>query len=126
MNRILRVNTELRRLSSVEAEVWILIEAEEKSATTDVRGRLVGPRCPGISTIEVAYPLQSIPHPPENLPQLSRRVNIPDPSLWAPDRPFVYHAVIELWEDGELSETAEFYYGLRMADLPGHQAGGNS
>jgi beta-galactosidase/beta-glucuronidase len=126
MNRIRQVRTEVHRLSAVEAEVWILIETDETSATTEVRGRLVGPRCPGTSTIEVAYPLRPIPHGPENTPKLSRRVNIPDPSLWAPDRPFVYHAVIELWEDGEFSETAEFDYGLRMVDSPTRHAGGNS
>jgi len=102
------------------------MESDQTSATSELRGRLIGPRCRGISTIEVAYPLQSIPHPPENLPQLSRRVNIPDPSLWELDRPFVYHAVIELWEDGALNETAEFDYGLRMADSPTRPAGGNS
>jgi hypothetical protein len=119
MNRIRHVRTEVQRLSAVEAEVWILIEADETSATTEVRGRIIGPRCPHISTIEVAYPLRPIPHPPANLPLLSQRVNIPDPSLWETGRPFVYHGVIELWQDGELCDTAEFDYGLRMA---GHHA----
>jgi len=126
MNRIRQVKTELQRLSAVEAELWILIDADGISVSTEVRGRFVGPRCPGISTIEVAYPLRPIPHPPQNISQLSRRVNIPDPSLWEPDRPFVYHAVIELWQDGELCETAEFDYGLRMVDSPTRHAGGNS
>jgi len=115
MNRIREVKTEVRRLSAVEAEVWFIIEADFTSATTELRGRLIGPRCPGISTIEVAYPLQPIPHPTEKMTGLCRRVNIPDPSLWESDKPFVYHAVIELWQDGELLETAEFDCGLRMA-----------
>ena len=126
MNRIRQVRAELHRLSAVEAEVWIVAETDEASSTTELRGRLIGPRCPGISTIEVAYPLRPIPHAPEHIPQLSRRVNIPDPSLWRPDQPFVYHAVIELWQEGELCERADFDYGLRMADLPRRQAGSNS
>jgi beta-galactosidase/beta-glucuronidase len=116
MNRFKNVAAEVRRLSAVEAEVWIIIEAEKITATTEVRGRLVGPHCPGISTIEVAYPLRPIPHPPQGLPQLSRRFNVPDPSLWELDRPFIYHAMIELWEAGEHCDSAEFDYGLRMAE----------
>jgi hypothetical protein len=126
MNRIRSVRAEVRRLSAVEAEVWIQIEVDDMSASTEVRGRLVGPRCPGISTIEVAYPLRSIPHAPEHIPQATRRVNVPDPSLWERDRPFVYHAVIELWQDGEICETAEFDYGLRIADSAVSNPRGNS
>ncbi len=113
-NRLRQVTAQVRRLSSAEAEVWLLIEAEQVTATTEVRGRLVGPRCPGATTIEVAYPLRSFPSHPETLPALSRRVVIPEPSLWEAEQPYVYRAVVELWEDGRLCDRAEFDYGLRM------------
>jgi len=115
-NRLRQVTAQLYRLSAAEAEVWLLVEAERVTATTEVRGRLVGPRCPGATTIEVAYPLRSFLSHPEGVPALSRRVVIPEPSLWETGQPYVYRAVVELWEDGQLCDRAEFDYGLRMAD----------
>jgi hypothetical protein len=114
-NKLRQVTAQVRRLSAAEAEVWLLIEAERVTPTTEVRGRVVGPRCPGVSTIEVAYPLRPFPRPPEGVPPLSRRVVIPEPSLWETGQPYVYRAVVELWEDGRECDRAEFDYGLRMA-----------
>jgi hypothetical protein len=115
-NGLRQVTARVRRLSAVEAEVWLLIEAERVTPTTEVRGRLVGPRCPGVTTVEVAYPLRPFARHPAGVPLLSRRVVIPDPSLWEPQHPFVYRAVVELWEGGERCDLREFDYGLRMAD----------
>jgi beta-galactosidase/beta-glucuronidase len=114
-NKLCQVSAQVRRLSAAEAEVWLLVDAEHVSPTTDVRGRLVGPRCPGVSTIEVAYPLRPFATQPVGVPPLSRRVVIPEPSLWEPQQPYVYRAVVELWEDGRPCDQAEFDYGLRMA-----------
>jgi beta-galactosidase/beta-glucuronidase len=115
-NKLLQVTAQLRRLSAAEAEVWLLVEAERVTPTTEVRGRLVGPRCPGVSTIEVAYFLRPFPRQPEGIAPLSRRVVIPEPSLWETERPYVYRAIVELCEDGAVCDRAEFDYGLRMAD----------
>src|SRR4051794_2746277 len=114
-NKLRQVTAQVRRLSAAEAEVWLLVEAERVTPTSEVRGRVVGPRCPGVSTIEVAYPLRQFPRQPEGVPPLSRRVVIPEPSLWEPGLPFVYRALVELWEDGQPCDRAEFDYGLRMA-----------
>jgi hypothetical protein len=115
INRLRGVTARLHRLSAAEAEVWLLIEAEQVTPATEARGRLVGPRCSGISTIEVAYPLRPFPRPPEDVPPLSRRVVIPEPSLWEEQHPYVYRAVVELWEGGQRCDMSEFDYGLRMA-----------
>jgi Glycosyl hydrolases family 2 len=114
-NKLGQVTAQVRRLSPVEAEVWLLVEADRIGPTTEVRGRLVGPHCPGTSTIEVAYPLRPFPRQPDGVPPLSRRVVIPDPGLWEPDLPYVYRAVAELWEDGQMCDRTEFDVGLRMA-----------
>jgi hypothetical protein len=114
-NKLGQVSVHVHRLSAAEAEIWLLIEAERVTPMTEVRGRLVGPRCPGVTTIEVAYPLRPFPRQPEGVPLLSRRAVIPEPSLWEPERPYVYRAVVELWEDGQPCDLAEFDYGLRMA-----------
>jgi hypothetical protein len=113
-NKLRQVTTRVQRLSAAEAELWVLVEAERAGPTTEVRGRLVGPHCPGISTIEVSYPLQPFPRHPEGVPPLSRRVVIPDPALWEPDRPYVYRAVVELWEDGEVCDRTTFDLALAM------------
>lgn len=114
-NRLREVRPHVHRLSAAEAEVWVLVVADEVTPTTEVRGRLVGPRCPGTTTIEVAYPLQPFPRRPDDVPPLSRCVSIPDPSLWEPSRPFVYQAIVELWQDGQMCERRELEIGLRMA-----------
>jgi hypothetical protein len=123
-NRLRPVTAQVRRLSAAEAEVWLLIEADHVALTTEVRGRLVGPRCPGVTTVEVAYPLRPFPRHPEGVPPLSRRAVIPDPSLWEPRQSYLYRAVVELWEDGRRCDGAEFDYGLRLPDPRGAAAPG--
>jgi hypothetical protein len=114
-NKLLRVSAEVRKLSVAEADVLILIEAEAATPTTEVRGRMVGPRCPGMTTIEVPYPLLDFPHRPESLPPLTRRVVIPDPTFWDEKRPYVYRVYVELWQDGQRVDHQEFDCGLRLA-----------
>src|SRR4051812_27257434 len=81
-----------------EPEVWITVTPAFQTPTTDVRGRLMGPRCHYASTVEVAYPLRPFARPPEGLPALARRVVIPEASLWEPQCPFLYQGPVELWE----------------------------
>ena len=60
-NRIRQLRLLDRSLTPNEAEVWVFVEAESMSATTEVRGRLMGPSCPYASTVDVAYPLRPFP-----------------------------------------------------------------
>src|SRR5438105_3893021 len=85
-----------------EAEVWVGVIPEQITPATEVRGRLMGPRCHYASTVEVAYPLRLFVRRPEGLPGLAMRVVIPEASLWEPESPFLYLGPIELWEDGKL------------------------
>lgn len=57
-----------------------------------VRGRLMGPRCPGISTVEIAYHLRP-------LGAGVFQVLIPDPTFATPDRPYVYEGPAEFWHN---------------------------
>jgi RimJ/RimL family protein N-acetyltransferase len=118
-NKCRKVLAEIRKLSVAEAEVLILVEAEVITPTTEVRGRMVGPRCPGMTTIEVPYPFLDFPHQPESLPPLSRRVVIPDPTFWDEKRPYVYRVHVELWQDGQRVDRQEFDCGLRLATKGG-------
>lgn len=113
-NQLRAVRAEVHRLSVVEAEIWIVIEVHAITPTTQVRGRVTGPRRPGATTVEVAYPLRVFDRLPPGLPLLARCVVIPDPSLWEPEKPFLYRVLIELWQDGERCDQAELEVGLRM------------
>jgi hypothetical protein len=106
-NRILSVELCTRRADAADAEVWVSATAEHATPTTEVRGRLVGPKCSGVTTIEVAYPLRPFARPPAELPAPAARVVIPEPNLWEPACPFVYDIVIELWQDGERCDVRQ-------------------
>src|SRR5262245_43360384 len=105
-NRIRELQVTQRRWDAAEAELWITVLPEEESPTTELRGRLVGPRCPGVSTVEVAYPLQRLPQPPDEKPGLLARIVIPEPLAWRPEQPFVYEGQVELWQDGQKCDQA--------------------
>lgn len=100
-NRIMDVQVTQKRWDGAEAELWITVLPEQQTPTTAIRGRLVGPRCPGVTTLEVAYPLQHLPHPDPGAAGLTMRVVIADPLPWEPDRPYAYEGPVELWQDGQ-------------------------
>ena len=76
-----------------------------------------GPVVPYATTVEVAYPLQSFPHKPEDVPDLTFRVVIPEPSLWDPISPFLYEGYIGLWQNNLRYEFGEVHHGLRLFHL---------
>jgi hypothetical protein len=114
-NRLRQVQAVIHSLSPAEVEVWIVIDAEEVTPTTEVRGKLVGPRCMNLTTVEVAYPLRPFSRHPDRMPPLTRRVIIPEPSLWEPQHRMVYSVSVELWQDGRCCDHTDFNCGLRMA-----------
>jgi hypothetical protein len=116
-NRLTHIQVRTRSFTPEEAEVWFIVRAEQLTATTEVCGRLMGPTCPYSSTIEVAYPLRPPAHPPPDVPPLTRRVVIPEPSLWDPVSPFLYHGPVELWQDGQRCERVSVTHGLCFAAL---------
>ncbi|HEV3145535.1 MAG TPA: hypothetical protein VGZ47_16700 [Gemmataceae bacterium] len=116
-NRIRQLRLLDRSLTPNEAEVWVFLEAESTSATTEVRGRLMGPSCPYASTVDVAYPLRPFPKWPEGFSPLTRRVIIPEPSLWDTVSPHLYQGVVELWEDGQLCDRVAVRHGLRSIQM---------
>lgn len=117
MNRICRVEVRDRLIDPTAPEVWISVFSERQTATTEVHGRLHGPRCLYTSTIEVAYPLRPFPQVPEGLQGVSRRVIIPEASFWDPQSPFLYEGPIELWEDGQLRDQVTLSHGLKTLTL---------
>lgn len=111
-NRIRKTTWEVRRLSAVEAEVWLHIEVDQATPAMELRGRLHGPRCPGVTTVEVAYPLRSLA---QNGNTFTARVLIPEPNLWTERMPFVYEGTVELWEADRCHDRESVSLGLKSA-----------
>ncbi|HZU34684.1 MAG TPA: hypothetical protein VFA18_02175 [Gemmataceae bacterium] len=119
-NRILKITVHNHSVAPAAAEVWITVTPEFRTPTTEVRGRLMGPRCPYASTVEVAYPLRPLPPSytePLASPGLTRRVVIPEASLWEPESPFLYEGPVELWQDGQRCDRRMVRHGLRTITL---------
>lgn len=104
-------------VTPAEAEIRVDVVAEDMTAATEIRSRLVGPRCLYASTVEVAYPFLEVKRPTPEGAGLGKRVVIPEPSLWEPTCPFLYQGRIELWQDGQLQEQRQFTHGLRTLQL---------
>src|SRR5947209_11341595 len=114
-NRIREVHIWDSRIEPVEAEVLLSVYPEHLRSSTQVRGRLNGPRCPYTTTVEVAYPLRehSRQYESEGEPRVLSRVLIPEPSLWDPQTPFLYEGPVELWQGGQMCQQVLIRHGLR-------------
>jgi hypothetical protein len=114
-NRIQELRIQDGQLIPAQAEVWTSVVPEKQTPTTELSGRLMGPRCPFSNTVEIAYPLGIAPpsHTPPGLSGLIRRVVIPEACLWEPESPFLYQGLIELWQDGRRCDQVAISRGLR-------------
>src|SRR5262245_1941103 len=115
--RIRDIRIEQRRLNLAEAELLVTVEVDGGGPATEVRGRWVGPRCAGRSTVDVAYPMQPLPADATQ-PGQRFRVIILEPAMWSAGTPFLYDATIELWDAGQRVERRVSEHGFRM---PGGQ-----
>jgi|SRR5262245_8802031 len=112
-NRIKRVDVQQDRISTLEAELTVRVEIDGSAADVQIRGRVTGPKCTGIETVQVPYPLRPVPSVGS---ELFARVAIPEPNLWTEERPFVYEGVVELWVSGAKRDSAHFKTAFKMAD----------
>jgi hypothetical protein len=110
MSHVRSLTVEPVRVSPAEAVVVVRVEVEPAADGVEVRGRLVGPRREGVSTVEVAYPLRPEPDGDDGL---SLRAVIPEPNLWSADAPFRYDGRLEVWAGGRRAEVREFTVELR-------------
>jgi beta-galactosidase/beta-glucuronidase len=113
MNRIRDLVVLSHRLDPIETELHVHVKLEELTATTEIKGRLIGPRSAHAATIEIAYPLREI----ERQDNVVLRVIIPEPSWWEPKTPFLYEGPLELWQDGVLCERVTIRHGIRALQL---------
>jgi len=115
-NRILTICLRDRSAVPAEAEVHVTVVPRFIDTGTEVRGRLMGPRCRFASTVEVAYHLKRI-LVPTSVPAFTLKAIIPEASLWEPESPHLYSGPIELWQDGVRCEVVPVRHGLRHAGL---------
>jgi hypothetical protein len=115
-NSIQAIDVHNRLLTPMDAEIEITVTLAHVHPTSEIRGRLVGPRCALATTVEVAYPLRPLPRHADAVPRLAARVHIPEPSLWEQQCPFYYDGRVELWENGARVETKEFRHELRRGN----------
>ena len=112
-NRILDVVVANHRLDPVETELRVHVRVESLTPTTEIRGRLLGPRCLYASTIEIAYPLREV----SRGEHIELRAIIPEPSWWDPESPFVYEGMLELLQDGVSCGQAPLRHGIRQIQI---------
>lgn len=116
-NRISEIRIVDHLHDPTQPEIWIDVVPETESATLEVHGRLMGPRCLYASTVEVAYPLRPFGRLPDGWSPLARRVIVPEASLWEPESPFLYQGPVELWQDGACCDRISISRGLRRLQL---------
>ncbi|MFO0879012.1 MAG: hypothetical protein U0840_16840 [Gemmataceae bacterium] len=115
-NRIQSLTIQPHSLVPAEAELRLIVVPDHVNTGTAIRGRLVGPQCRFATTVEVAYPFRPL-LVPTGTDALTVRAIIPEASLWEPECPHLYTAVVELWQDGQLAETVTVRCGLRSLVL---------
>ncbi len=101
---------ELTRADSAVAQFLIRVVLDGLAAECEVRGRVVGPQCPGITTVEIAYPLVRV-EAGENTIML--KGVIPEPNLWTREAPFVYAVSVEVLVEGRQTDTRACVLALR-------------
>jgi hypothetical protein len=119
-NRIVDWHIRYPRWDPGEAELWITVSPRQVAPGTEIRGRLVGPRCTYTTTVEVAYPLRPPTRPSSSGDELTGRIVIPEASLWEPQCPFLYEGTLELWEEGKRCDQVVFHHGLRLLQASPH------
>jgi hypothetical protein len=94
----------VHRLDPTLAEVHI--EFADLPPDAKVVGRVMGPRCPGVNTIEIAHKLQPLAHP-------VYRVLIPEPLRWSEEQPYVYEGPVEFMIEGLAPEKLWVSFGIK-------------
>ena len=105
------ITVEPVRVSPAEAVLVVRVELDAPLPGAAARGTLVGPRCPGVSTVEIAYRLEPLPAVGDTV--LSLRAVVPEPNLWSPAAPFRYDGRAEVWVDAAKVGERPFAVELR-------------
>ena len=103
---------EIIRATPAVAELLVHVELDVPAVDCEVCGRAVGPRCPGVSTVEVSYPMTTSKVSDTSV---SLRCVIPEPNLWTVEVPFTYVVIIDVRQGRDVVETRNGVVALRAA-----------
>jgi hypothetical protein len=95
-NCIFRVELFNGSVIPAAAEIWLFAEPRYVTPTTELRGRLMGPRCRFATTVEVAYPLRQISDTTQVAAGSVGRVFVPESSWWDRETPFTDQGPVQL------------------------------
>jgi glycosyl hydrolase family 2 len=115
-NRILDAFVATHHADPAGAELRVVVRPEQITLTTEIKGRLMGPRSAYAQTVEIAYPFREVARTDHVL----LRVLIPEPNFWQPKTPLLYEGPLELWQDGERVEQIRLRHGIRTVQLNPH------
>ncbi len=113
MHRILDAYVTTHHADPAGAELRVFVRPEQINATTEIKGRLMGPRSAYAQTVEIAYPFREL----ARTEHILLRVLIPEPNFWEPKTPLLYEGPLELWQDGERVEQIRLRHGIRSVQL---------
>jgi len=94
--KITSLTVEMVRADTAAAQFLVRVVLDGPLVGGEIKGRVVGPRCPEITTVEIAYPLVAI-EATETSAQL--KGVIPEPNFWSPEAQFVYDLTVEVWAE---------------------------
>jgi hypothetical protein len=110
--KIVSLDFEIVRATQTVAEFLARVELDGPAEGCGIAGRAVGPRCPGVSTVEVAYPMAV---EDRTASAVTLRCAIPEPNLWTPRSPFEYAVSVTLKLGDELVDSRSGTVRLRSA-----------
>ncbi len=117
LNRLSWIQPERLLVSSREADIWFNAGVQKIDSGTELRGRIVGPRCLFTDAPTAVSPLRSTVRKRNEQPILLARTSFPKPSFWHPDSPNLYRVVLELWQDGQRCDVSGFDLGFRTLEV---------
>jgi hypothetical protein len=100
--KIVSLDFEIIRATPAVAEFLVHVEIDNPVMGYEVVGRAVGPRCPGVSTVEVAYSMNAV-RMSDN--RVSLRCVFPEPNMWTCETPFTYSVTVDLRRGDEVVAT---------------------
>jgi len=108
--KITGLTFEIVRATTAVAEFLVRVELDIPAEGSEISGRAVGPRCPGVSTVEVVYLMTRVGRGGN---EVALGCVIPEPNLWKPAMPFTYGVRVEMRAHGVVVDSRDSMLALK-------------